>query len=54
MVAEDFTDFLVGAAIKDNIADLKRMNHYFETEVATRKGDLWSTIYQRWQASFRF
>ncbi len=52
MVAEDFTDFLVGAAIKDNPADLKRMNHYFETEVAMKKGRLWHTIYQRWQASF--
>jgi len=54
MSAEDFTDFLVGAAIKDNTADLKRMNHYFETEVATRQDPLWRTIYQRWQASFRF
>lgn len=54
MVAEDFTDFLVGAAIKDNAADLKRMNHYFESEVAQRSGPVWETIYQRWQASFRF
>lgn len=38
MVAEDFTDFLVGAAVKDNISDLKRMNHYFESEVAQKKG----------------
>lgn len=54
MVAEDFTDFLVGAAIKDNLTDLKRMNHYFETEVALKKGAVWETIYQRWQASFRY
>ena len=54
MVAEDFTDFLVGAAIKDNLTDLKRMNHYFETEVSLRKGAVWETIYQRWQASFRY
>lgn len=52
--AEDLTDFLVGAAIKDNLADLKRMHHYFETEVALKKGPLWRTIYQRWQASVRF
>jgi hypothetical protein len=32
-MAEDFTDFLIGAAIKDNVADLKRMNHYFESWV---------------------
>ena len=54
MLAEDFTDFLVGAAINDNPADLKRMNHYFETEVAQRKGPLWETIYQRWRTSFRY
>ncbi|RLQ22520.1 hypothetical protein DWB85_07355 [Seongchinamella sediminis] len=54
MLAEDFTDFLVGAAIKDNVADLKRMNHYFETEVANKDGKVWETIFQRWQASFRF
>jgi MoxR-like ATPase len=53
MVAEDFTDFLVGAAIKDNLADLNRMNHYFETEVAVKKGDIWKTISQRWQSFFR-
>ena len=54
MVAEDFTDFLVGAAIKDNITDLKRMNHYFETEVALKQGDVWQTVYQRWCESFRY
>lgn len=54
MIAEDFTDFLVGAAIKDDVADLKRMNHYFETEVALKKGPVWETIYKRWRASFRF
>jgi len=53
MAAEDFTDFLVGAAIKDNITDLKRMNHYFETEVALKQGDVWQTVYQRWRDSFR-
>jgi MoxR-like ATPase len=54
MAAEDFTDFLVGAAIKDNLTDLKRMNHYFETEVALKKGAAWQTIYRRWQDSFRY
>ncbi len=54
MVAEDFTNFLVGAAIKDNLSDLKRMNHYFETEVALKKGPVWETVYRRWQESFRY
>jgi MoxR-like ATPase len=54
MVAEDFTDFLVGAAVKDNISDLKRMNHYFESEVAQKKGEVWQIVYQRWKSSFRY
>ena len=54
MVAEDFTDFLVGAAIKDNTSDLKRMNHYFETEVALKQGAVWQIVYQRWRESFRY
>ncbi|KAA1194043.1 AAA family ATPase [Pseudohalioglobus sediminis] len=54
MLAEDFNDFLVGTAIKDDIADLKRMNHYFETEVALKEGPVWKTIYERWQAGFRY
>jgi MoxR-like ATPase len=54
MVADDFTDFLVGAAIKDDLADLKRMNHYFETEVAMKTGAVWETIFQHWQRSFRY
>ena len=54
MIADDFTDFLVGAAIKDNASDLKRMNHYFETEVAEREGAVWETIYQCWHRSFRY
>jgi MoxR-like ATPase len=52
MVAEDFTDFLVGAAIKDNLTDLARMNHYFETEIALKKGPVWETIFRRWQHAF--
>jgi len=44
----------VGAAVKDNLSDLKRMNHYFETEVALKKGAVWETVYQRWKSSFRY
>ncbi len=54
MDAEDLTDFLVGAAIKDDLSDLRRMNHYMETEVAGRQGPVWDTMYRRWQAGFRF
>lgn len=54
MVAEDFTNFLLGAAIKDNRSDLRRMNHYFDTEVALKKGRVWETVYRQWQQSFRW
>jgi hypothetical protein len=46
--AEDFTNFLVGAAIKDNPTDLKRMDHYFKTEVRLRKGPVWEAVYRSW------
>ncbi len=54
MNAEDLTDFLVGAAIKDDLSDLRRMNHYMETEVAGRRGPVWETVYRRWLSGFRF
>lgn len=54
MLPEDFTNFLLGAALKDDLSDLKRMNHYFETEVALKKGQVWETVYQCWQQSFRY
>jgi len=54
MQAEDFTDFLVGAVVKNNVADIKRINHYFESEVAPRKEPVWQIIYERWRTSFRF
>jgi MoxR-like ATPase len=54
VLAEDFTDFLVGAVIKDNISDLKRINHYFETEVALKPGTVWQTVYAQWRKSFRY
>nr|WP_241262802.1 AAA family ATPase [Parahaliea mediterranea] len=49
MLAEDFTRLLVGAAVKDNRTDLKRMNHYFETEVSLKDGPVWRDIYQSWK-----
>jgi MoxR-like ATPase len=54
MQAEDFTDFLVGAVVKNNVADIKRINHYFESEVAPRKEPVWQIIYEHWRRSFRF
>lgn len=53
MDIHDLTNFLIGAAIKDNLSDLKRMNHYFETEVSRKSGRLWSTLHQDWKQQLR-
>ena len=45
MQVEDLVHFLIGAALKDNQADRRRMKHYFETEVANKKGKHWEAVY---------
>jgi MoxR-like ATPase len=52
ILPEDFNNFLVGAAIKDDLSDLKRMDHYFETEVAQREAAIWQTVYDHWRRAF--
>lgn len=44
MQAADMVHFLVGAALKDNETDRRRMKHYFETEVANKKGPIWKEV----------
>ncbi len=46
VIAEDIVHFLVGASLKDNREDRRRMHHYFETEVANKEGGLWEEIYR--------
>jgi len=46
MTAADLVHFLIGASLKDNREDRRRLKHYFETEVALKKGELWQTVYQ--------
>ena len=48
---EDFNNFLVGAVIKDDLSDIKRMNHYFESEVINKPGKIWRTIHEHWRAA---
>jgi len=45
MQIDDLVHFVVGAALKDNPADRRRMKHYFETEIATKKGAQWETVF---------
>ncbi|GAA5317648.1 MAG: AAA family ATPase [Candidatus Pelagadaptatus aseana] len=46
MRADDLVHFLIGAALKDNEVDRRRMKHYFETEVAAKPGPHWQAVYQ--------
>ena len=54
MSPNDLTEFLVGAAIKDNLSDLTRMNHYFETEITRKQGPVWEAVYANWQKLFHY
>jgi len=49
ILPEDVVHFLVGASLKDNKEDRRRMLHYFETEVANKEGKLWQEILQQKQ-----
>ena len=53
MTAEDITDFLIGAAVKDKLTDLKRINHYMETEVTRKEGEVWRAIEDNWRRVYR-
>lgn len=43
----DLVNFLMGAALKDNKEDKRRMKHYFETEVSLKKGSHWMAVYEQ-------
>ncbi|MEP6390762.1 MAG: AAA family ATPase [Halioglobus sp.] len=53
MDVHDLANFLIGAAIKDNVNDLKRMNHYFETEVSRKSGPIWEALREDWKQQIR-
>jgi hypothetical protein len=43
--AEHVAQHLVGTALKDEPEDVKRLRHYLEHEVRTRKGRAWKDLY---------
>lgn len=43
--SSDLMHFLIGAAIKDNTDDRRRMLHYFESEVSKKQGKVWENIF---------
>lgn len=47
MQLDDLVHFLIGAALKDNKDDQRRMKHYFETEVVNKTGAHWKKVYEQ-------
>ncbi len=44
VLPEDLVHFLIGTCVKDNCEDRRRVQHYFETEIANKPGALWQDI----------
>ena len=47
MAPEDLLHFIIGAALKDNPQDRRRVRHYFETEVSGKQGAHWQQLYEQ-------
>lgn len=45
----DMVNFIVGTVLKDNKEDIRRLGHYFNTEIAYKKGAHWQEIYQAYK-----
>jgi MoxR-like ATPase len=45
MSDENLVHFLLGSALKDKPEDRRRLRHYFDTEIAQRKGAHWNALY---------
>ncbi|WP_462157275.1 ATP-binding protein [Pseudoalteromonas sp. GB56] len=44
---EDIAHSLIGAALKDEPADKRRLLHYFESQISTRSGKVWKALYSQ-------
>lgn len=47
MEAADLIHFLLGATLKDNLQDRRRVKHYFDTEVINKQGKHWQQLYEQ-------
>ena len=45
MTITNLVHFILGAALKDNPEDRRRLRHYFDSEIAERRGDYWQELY---------
>jgi len=43
----DMIHFLLGATLKDNLQDRRRVKHYFDTEVVNKLGSHWRELYEQ-------
>jgi MoxR-like ATPase len=42
---DSLVHFIVGSALKDQPDDRRRLRHYFETEIAHKRGETWKAVY---------
>jgi MoxR-like ATPase len=42
---DNLVHFIVGSALKDQPDDRRRLRHYFDTEVALKRGGIWKAVY---------
>ncbi|MEE4304741.1 MAG: AAA family ATPase [Wenzhouxiangella sp.] len=42
---DNLVHFIVGTALKDQPDDRRRLRHYFDAEIARKRGDIWKAIY---------
>lgn len=42
---ENLVHFIIGSALKDQPDDRRRLRHYFDTEVARKRGETWEAVY---------
>ncbi|WP_376695395.1 ATP-binding protein [Wenzhouxiangella sp. EGI_FJ10305] len=42
---DSLVHFIVGSALKDQPDDRRRLRHYFDTEIAQKRGEIWKAVY---------
>ncbi|NEZ03814.1 AAA family ATPase [Wenzhouxiangella sp. XN201] len=42
---KNLVHFIVGSALKDQPDDRRRLRHYFDTEIAQKRGEIWKAVY---------
>ncbi|RFF28018.1 hypothetical protein DZK25_04965 [Wenzhouxiangella sp. 15181] len=45
VVIDNLVHFIIGSALKDQADDRRRLRHYFDTEIAQKRGEVWKAVY---------